>query len=129
MKKLLIASVIVAAILLAALVYAADKPSVYPVPGTTDMFKASVTVKNYEPYPAPKEDGKVGRLYGWVGGAVKTEEAKKFYIMKDTKITKTGGAAATMNNVKPDSVVLVTYKDKAGKDKKGDLEATELEIQ
>lgn len=129
MKKVLIASFVLAAFL--GLALAAHAQDVYPVPGTKDMFKASITVKNYEPYNAPKEDGKIGRLYGWVGGVEKTKEAKKYYVMKTSKITKKGGDAANLNDVKADTVVLATYKKLPSK-KKGedpDLEITELEIQ
>jgi len=129
MKKVLIASFVLVAFMMAAVVVHAQ--DVYPVPGTTNMYKASLTIKAYEPYPAAKEDGKIGRLYGWVGGVDKTKEAKKYYAMKDTKVTKKGGAAATWNDVKADSVVLATYKKVVSKKRgeEADLELTEVEIQ
>jgi hypothetical protein len=129
MKKVLIASFVLAAFLGVALL--AHAQSVYPVPGSKDMFKASITVKNYEPYPSPKEDGKVGKLYGWVGGVDKTAEAKKYYIMKTSKISKKDGAAATLSDLKEGTVIMTTYKKVESK-KKGedaDLEVTEMVIQ
>jgi hypothetical protein len=129
MKRIIVVSFIISAFLLAAVAHAQD---VYPVPGQKDMFKGSISVEKYEPYPAAKEDGKIGRLYGYVyGKEKKAENSKKFYVMKDSKITKKGGGAATLNDVKADTVVLVTYKKIASK-KKGEedtLEVTELEIQ
>lgn len=128
MKKVLLITVAIAFIL-SAVAYAAD---VYPVPGMKDTFRASYQVKAYEPYPAAKEDGKIGRLLGWVYGKEKTDaNLKKIYVMKTTKITKKGGGEATLNDVKADGVVLVTYKVIASK-KKGDepdLEALEMELQ
>jgi hypothetical protein len=129
MKKVLIATFILAAFLMTTVVFAQD---VYPVPGQKDMYKGSITVQKYEPYPAAKEDGKIGRLYGWVFGKDKKDEnLKKLYVMKTTKVTKKGGGDATLNDVKADSVVLVTYKVIKSKNKKDpdDLEATEVELQ
>jgi hypothetical protein len=129
MKKILIASFVIVAFALSTVAMAAD---VYPVEGKKDTFKGSILVEKYEPYPAAKEDGKIGRLYGWVFGKEKSKEnSKKFYVMKDSKIAKKDGSAATLNDIKADMSVLVTYKVIKAK-KKGDdddLDVLEIEIQ
>lgn len=72
-------------------------------------WKMAGFVEKYDPYEAPKADGKIGRLYVIPHDKKKEREAKKLYVTSSTTITDKGGAKKSIGDIKPDTVVMVHY--------------------
>ena len=122
MKKTILIAMIAFGLILSGVAFA----QVYPVEGKPGMFRMSGAVDKYDPYPEAKKDLKIGRLYAYPYGKEKTNDnTKKFYVTKMTKITKKAGGDATVKDLKPKTVVLITYRKTA----KDQLLVQKIELQ